>query len=114
MNKGIKELANNQLEYLGFEVTLPLENRAHTFLLPYLTVPLSSPKSLIPLVMRLFTHNFLQCHVRTCTKDNFPLQLQAEDADVQIKTAEFNADFLALQMCKIDYQALLDALNEVS
>ena len=63
--------------------------------------------------MRLFTHNFLQCHVRSCTKDNFPLKIQSEDADVQIKTAEFNSDFLALQMCKIDYQALLDVLNEV-
>ena len=63
--------------------------------------------------MRLFTHNFLQCHVRTCTKDNFPLKIQAEDTEVQIKVAEFNADFLALQMCKIDYQALLDVLNEV-
>lgn len=63
--------------------------------------------------MRLFTHNFLQCHVRSCTKDNFPLKIQSEDAEVQIKAAEFNADFLALQMCKIDYQALLNVLNEV-
>lgn len=63
--------------------------------------------------MRLFTHNFLQCHVRSCTKDNFPLKIQPEDAEVQIKAAEFNADFLALQMCKIDYQALLNVLNEV-
>ena len=62
--------------------------------------------------MRLFTHNFLQCHVRSCTKNNFPLKFQ-EDSEVQIKTAEFNADFLALQMCKIDYSALLDVLKEV-
>ena len=62
--------------------------------------------------MRLFTHNFLQCHVRSCTKNNFPLKFQ-ENAEVQIKTAEFNADFLALQMCKIDYSALLDVLKEV-
>lgn len=62
--------------------------------------------------MRLFTHNFLQCHVRSCTKNNFPLKFQ-EDAEVQIKAAEFNADFLAVQMCKIDYNALLDVLKEV-
>lgn len=62
--------------------------------------------------MRLFTHNFLQCHVRSCTKDNFPLKFE-QDAEVQIKTAEYNADFLALQMCKIDYSALLDGLKEV-
>lgn len=63
--------------------------------------------------MRLFTHNFLQCHVRSCTKDNFPLAFQ-EYAEVQVKTAEFNADFLALQMCKIDYTALLAVLKQVS
>lgn len=63
--------------------------------------------------MRLFTHNFLQCHVRTCGKDNFPLKFQ-DSADVQIKTAEYNADFLAMQMCKIDYAALLNALKEVT
>lgn len=62
--------------------------------------------------MRLFTHNFLQCHVRSCNKDNFPLKFE-QDAQVQIKTAEYNADFLALQMCKIDYSALLNALKEV-
>ena len=41
----------------------------------------------------------------------FPLKIQSEDAEVQIKAAEFNADFLALQMCKIDYQALLNVLT---
>lgn len=63
--------------------------------------------------MRLFTHNFLQCHVRNCSQNNFPLQIQ-QDAEFEIKTAEYNADFLALQMCKIDYSALLQALKEVN
>ena len=63
--------------------------------------------------MRLLTHNFLQCHVRNCGKDNFPLKFE-DGAEVQIKAAEFNADFLAMQMCKIDYEAVLKALNEVT
>lgn len=61
--------------------------------------------------MRLFTHNFLQCHVRNCTKDNFPLQLK--DAEISVKAADYNADFLAMQMCKIDYEALRATLSEV-
>lgn len=62
--------------------------------------------------MRLFTHNFLQCHVRTCSHDSFPLKF--ENAEVQTKTAEFNPEFLALQLCKIDYPALLSTLQDVN
>lgn len=63
--------------------------------------------------MRLFTHNFLQCHVRNCGKDSFPLKIESEGVEVQVKAAEFNADFMAMQMCKIDYEALLKVLQEV-
>ncbi len=61
--------------------------------------------------MRLFTHNFLQCHVKNCTQNNYPLLIQ--DAEVEIKETEFNPEFLAMQMCKIDYPALIKSLKQV-
>jgi multifunctional methyltransferase subunit TRM112 len=61
--------------------------------------------------MRLFTHNLLKCHVRNCTKDSFPLRI--EDAELAVKSAEYRPDFLAMQMCKVDYEALLKTAQEV-
>lgn len=69
----------------------------------------------IPLYMRLFTANFLQCHVRSCDKNSYPLHFQSEGLEVQIKAAEYNGEFLAMamQMGKVDYAALKGFLKEV-
>ena len=69
--------------------------------------------------MRLFTHNFLQCHVRKCSSaaaaggdtSNFPLSIT--DADIQIKETDFNADFIRSLVPKIDWPALRRTAEEV-
>lgn len=61
--------------------------------------------------MRLFTHNFLQCHVKGCTNNNFPLTLS--ETEIVQREAEFNGDFMQAYLCKLDYAALLDTANEV-
>ena len=61
--------------------------------------------------MRLFTHNFLQCHVKGCTSDNFPLALT--DAEVQVCESEFNAEFMRNYLVKLDYPALRTVIQEV-
>lgn len=61
--------------------------------------------------MRLFTHNFLQCHVKGCTSNNFPLSLS--EAEIVQREAEFNGDFMRAYLCKLDYAALLATVNEV-
>lgn len=62
--------------------------------------------------MRLFTHNFLQCHVKNCSSDNFPLAIS--EAEVQVCESEFNADFMRNYLVKLDYEALLGAVQSVS
>lgn len=61
--------------------------------------------------MRLFTHNFLQCHVKGCTSNNFPLSLS--ETEIAQREAEFSSDFMKAYMCKLDYVALLATINEV-
>ena len=61
--------------------------------------------------MRLFTHNFLQCHVKGCTSDNFPLCIS--EAEVVQKETEFNPEFMRNYLCKLDYPALLSTVQEV-
>ncbi|ORE04298.1 Trm112p-domain-containing protein [Rhizopus microsporus var. microsporus] len=54
--------------------------------------------------MRLITHNMLQCHVKNCNTNNFPLRF--EDAQVELIEAEFNPDFMANVLNKLDWDAL--------
>jgi multifunctional methyltransferase subunit TRM112 len=61
--------------------------------------------------MRLFTHNFLQCHVRNCTKDNFPLALT--DAEMEVREAEYNEEFMRNYLSKLDYPALKTTVASV-
>lgn len=61
--------------------------------------------------MRLFTHNFLQCHVKGCTSDNYPLTIS--EAELQERESEFNADFLRNFLVKVDYPALLSTVQKV-
>ena len=61
--------------------------------------------------MRLFTHNFLQCHVRNCTASNFPLRIL--DAEIDHKDTEYNADFMRAYINKIHWDALLKTVQEL-
>ena len=58
--------------------------------------------------MRLLTHNMLQS---PGTKNGYPLAIEVEKME-EIE-AEFNADFMARMVEKIDYAALLGTLSSV-
>ncbi|KAF8919473.1 Trm112p-domain-containing protein [Mucidula mucida] len=62
-------------------------------------------------MVRLITHNLLACHVKGCTSNNFPLIFK--DVQVELREAEFNADFLKGFMPKIEWNALVNAAREV-
>jgi multifunctional methyltransferase subunit TRM112 len=63
-------------------------------------------------MVRLITHNLLACHVKGCTSNNFPLEFK--DVQVELREAEFNADFLRGFMPKIEWKALVDAARQAS
>ncbi|KAJ3790741.1 Trm112p-domain-containing protein [Lentinula aff. detonsa] len=56
-------------------------------------------------MVRLITHNLLACHVKGCTSNNFPLQLQ--NVQIELRDADFNADFLKTFLPKLEWKALL-------
>ena len=62
-------------------------------------------------MVRLITHNLLACHAKGCTTNNFPLQFR--DAQVALRDAEFNPDFLRGFLPKIEWPALVDAARQV-
>ena len=62
-------------------------------------------------MVRLITHNLLACHVKGCTTNNFPLRFQ--DAKVELRDAEFNAEFLRNFLPRIEWNALVNAAKEV-
>ena len=62
-------------------------------------------------MVRLITHNLLACHAKGCTTNNFPLQFQ--DAAVELREAEFNADFLRGFLPRLEWAALVDAARQV-
>ena len=62
-------------------------------------------------MVRLITHNLLACHVKGCTSNNFPLEFK--DARIELREADFNADFLRGFMPKIEYPALIGAARQV-
>lgn len=54
--------------------------------------------------MRIITHNMLQCHVKNCNSNNFPLQLK--DVQLEMIEAEYSPEFLANILPKLDWEAL--------
>ena len=62
-------------------------------------------------MVRLITHNLLACHAKGCTSNNFPLIFK--DAQVEVREADFNEDFLRGFMPKIDWPALVSGAREV-
>ncbi|ORZ22645.1 hypothetical protein BCR42DRAFT_406692 [Absidia repens] len=61
--------------------------------------------------MRLITHNMLQCHVKDCNTNNFPLRF--EDAEVELIEAEYNPLFLTNMLPKLDWEALTSTANQL-
>ena len=61
--------------------------------------------------MRLITHNMLQCHVKGCNKDNFPLRL--EEVEMEKEESEFNPDFIRHMIPKLDWNALRGTAHAV-
>jgi hypothetical protein len=61
---------------------------------------------------RLLTHNMLQCHVKGCTTDNFPLKI--ENAELDNVEADFNPEFIKRMVPKLDWPALVATSFEVS
>ncbi|XP_035581982.1 multifunctional methyltransferase subunit TRM112-like protein [Zalophus californianus] len=59
--------------------------------------------------MKLLTHNLLSLHVRGVGPRGFPLRLQA--AEVRINPVEFNPDFVARMIPKVEWAALLEAVD---
>ncbi|RSH84403.1 uncharacterized protein EHS24_005923 [Apiotrichum porosum] len=53
----------------------------------------------------------LACHVRNCTKDNFPLAFA--DVELVVKPAEENLDFLRRFLPKLDWRALVDTARSL-
>ena len=62
-------------------------------------------------MVRLITHNLLACHAKGCTSNNFPLQLK--DAQIALREADFNADFIRGFIPKIEWNALVNAARQV-
>lgn len=58
------------------------------------------------------TSNILACHVRSCTSNNFPLQLK--DVEIEIREAEYNEEFLTGFWPKVEWKALVDTAKAVS
>ncbi|KAG8906918.1 hypothetical protein FRB99_005692 [Tulasnella sp. 403] len=62
-------------------------------------------------MVRLITHNLLACHVKGCDSNNFPLAFS--DAQLEIREAEFNAEFLKGFFPKIEWKALVDSARQL-
>ncbi|GJE94128.1 Trm112p-domain-containing protein [Phanerochaete sordida] len=62
-------------------------------------------------MVRLITHNLLACHAKGCTTNNFPLRLQ--DAAVELRDAEFNAEFVRGFLPRLEWKALVGAAREL-
>ncbi|KAL1914445.1 uncharacterized protein VTP21DRAFT_8897 [Calcarisporiella thermophila] len=61
--------------------------------------------------MRLITHNMLQCHAKGCNANNFPLRF--EDVEVELQEAEFNPEFLANFLGRLEWDALVRTAAEL-
>jgi hypothetical protein len=55
--------------------------------------------------------NILACHVRSCTSNNFPLELK--DIEIEVREAEYNEDFLKGFWPKVEWKALVDTAKAV-
>ncbi|CAG8722709.1 11764_t:CDS:2 [Dentiscutata erythropus] len=61
--------------------------------------------------MRLIVHNMLQCHVKGCDSNNFPLQLS--DVELEIHEIEYNHEFLQSLLTKLDWKAFVATAEQI-
>lgn len=61
--------------------------------------------------MKLLTHNLLSSHVRGVGPRGFPLRLEA--TEVRVIPVEFNPDFVARMIPKVEWAALLEAADHL-
>eukprot|EP01089_Gocevia_fonbrunei_P018860 TRINITY_DN648_c0_g1_i1.p1 TRINITY_DN648_c0_g1~~TRINITY_DN648_c0_g1_i1.p1 ORF type:complete len:123 (-),score=28.49 TRINITY_DN648_c0_g1_i1:80-448(-) len=61
--------------------------------------------------MRLLTQNMLQCNVKGCDKDNFPLTIKA--TELKREETEFKSDFIVHIIPKLDWDALVKSAKDV-
>ncbi|KAG7529010.1 hypothetical protein FFLO_05833 [Filobasidium floriforme] len=62
-------------------------------------------------MVRLITHNMLTCHVKNCTKDNFPLVF--ENVELEVRPAEANLDFIKRFIPKLEWDALVQTARSI-
>ena len=60
--------------------------------------------------MKLLTHNLLTCNIKG-VKNGFPLIIDA--AEVVVKEADFNPDFIARMLYKLEWKALISAAQNL-
>ena len=63
-------------------------------------------------MVRLITHNFLACHAKGCTTNNFPLLL--EDVKIELREQEFVSDFVKGILPRLEWRALVDTATLAS
>ncbi|KAJ3372528.1 hypothetical protein AMAG_13841 [Allomyces macrogynus ATCC 38327] len=61
-------------------------------------------------MVRLLTHNMLQCHVKNCT-NGFPLRFQ--DPVIEQHEQEINKEFLVNMLPRIDWNALRTTVDQL-
>ncbi|RUS19168.1 hypothetical protein BC937DRAFT_87898 [Endogone sp. FLAS-F59071] len=61
--------------------------------------------------MRIITHNMLQCHVKDCNTNNFPLRF--EDVEIEQIEAEYSPDFIRNVLGKIEWSALVETATQL-
>jgi len=61
--------------------------------------------------MKLLTHNMLSSKAIKTVKEGFPLLIEARD--VKVSEAEFNSDFVAKIIQKVDWDALRRAADQL-
>ena len=62
-------------------------------------------------MVRLITHNLLACHAKGCNSNNFPLAFRK--AQLQIREADMNVDFLKNFYPKLEWNALVETAKQV-
>jgi multifunctional methyltransferase subunit TRM112 len=53
----------------------------------------------------------LQCHVKDCIKDNYPLKIK--DAQLDVVEADFNPEFIRKIISRLDWNALIVTAKEL-